>query len=40
MHKQLPKSKMVVVQAGHSVSDKEVAKAVTKASDDFKIPKN
>ena len=38
MHKALPKSKMVVVQAGHSVSDKEVALAVTKASDDFKIP--
>ena len=39
MHKQLPKSKMIVVQAGHSVSDKEVADAVTKASDDFKVPK-
>ena len=39
MHKQLPKSKMVVVQAGHSVCDKEVAHAVTKASDEFKIPK-
>ena len=37
MHKQLPKSKMVVVQAGHSVCDKEVAHALVKASDDFKL---
>ena len=37
MHKQLPKSKMVVVQAGHSVCDKEVAHALTKASDEFKL---
>ena len=36
MHKRLPKSKLVVVQAGHTVSDIEVAEALVKASDEYK----
>ena len=40
MHKCMPNSKFVVVHGGHSILDKEVGLAVTKASDDFKIPKS
>ena len=39
MHKRLSHSKLVVVKAGHTIKDKEIAVAVTKASDDFKLPK-
>ena len=36
LHKRLKKSKLIVVNAGHTVYDKEIAEALVKASNDFK----